>query len=130
LIVDLLLLSIDRLDDHLSRDSLRDESEDMLLTQLLPLGFAYSCLLCHVRFELLGWETVSTSANRLAGFSWTGSIWDGAAARLQRPTPGPVDRCCHPASSAGNGWCSCGEEIEMVSAQEAFAGDATVKRAS
>jgi hypothetical protein len=45
-IVDLSLLPSDALGDALSRDSLRVESEDALLTRLLQLGSACSCLLC------------------------------------------------------------------------------------
>jgi hypothetical protein len=87
---DLSLLSIDALDDLLSSDSLRVESEDALVTRLLQLGSAYSFLLHHVRFGLLSLESVSALANRFADFSFTESIWEGVAARLPLPRPPPA----------------------------------------
>jgi hypothetical protein len=90
-IADLSLLSIDALDDLLSSDSLRVESDDALLTQLLQLGPSYSRLLEHVRFELLSWEGVSPFVNCLTYFSLTASIWDGVAALLQPPPRPPLD---------------------------------------
>jgi hypothetical protein len=71
---DLSLLPIDALDDLPSSESLRVESEDALRTPLFQFDSAYSQPLCHVRFDLLSWESVSAFVNRFADFSLTESI--------------------------------------------------------
>jgi hypothetical protein len=75
-IADLSLSSIDAMDDLPSSHSRR------VLTGVLPLDSAYSCLLRHVGFELIRWEGVSAFANCFAVFTLTESIRDGAVPKL------------------------------------------------
>jgi hypothetical protein len=77
------LLPIDALDNLLSSQSLRIESPDTLLTQLVELGYADPQLIRHVPFELLSLDGVSAFADRFASFDFTESIWDGITAVLR-----------------------------------------------
>jgi hypothetical protein len=84
-IADLSLLWINTLQDLLSSDSPRVESEDMLLIRLLQYRSEYSRLLRHVRFEPLCWEGISSLADGFVYFNVVKSLWDEIIGRFKHP---------------------------------------------
>jgi hypothetical protein len=80
---DISLLTIDALEDLLSSDSLRIESEDALLRQLLELGSGYLSLVRHIRFEFLSSKGIEFFVAHFRYFDLTESIWEGICVRLK-----------------------------------------------
>jgi hypothetical protein len=81
---DLSLLDIETLRGILSSESLRIESEDWLLKQLLKLGHDYSMLFEFVRFEFLSNESISLFVDHFEYYELSETIWHGIVRRLKK----------------------------------------------
>jgi hypothetical protein len=80
---DLSVLGLSTLDDILSSDSLRLESEDKLVRTLFDLGRDYAALFQHVRFEFLSPRGLADFAEHFDYAALTREIWEHLVLRLR-----------------------------------------------